>query len=168
MYIRWKLFIDYLEVRLLIDLDVLRPIEGTHPLSSYSTGFGVHECLICAAEKRYYRYTRRANFEIHFEKHNTGKNFSILKQLKSVSGNYYRGDWYIPDMFYSMRFDKIFKFTDTVFTEYTGKLDTTMIRSYQGYGIQDRHGVFLRLLPDSDISSGIINEGFIENFESYC
>ena len=74
-------------------------------------------------------------------------------------------------MFFNKRYDKIFKLTDGVFTEYTGRLDTSMIKSYNNYPLKDRNGLFLRWLSENDTesrNSGIINEGFIEDFESYC
>ena len=46
-----------------------------------------------------------------------------------------------------------------------------MIKSYKNYPLKDRNGLFLRWLSENDTesgNSGIINEGFIEDFESYC
>ena len=63
------------EVQLLIDLDVVRPIASTHPATASRSGVGPYECLICAHEKRYYRYTRKINFQEHFDKHSIGKKF---------------------------------------------------------------------------------------------
>ena len=67
-----------LEIQLLVDLDVVRPIAVTNPRTSFSTGFGQYECFICALEKRYYRYTRKATFEDHFLKHSTGEFKSFI------------------------------------------------------------------------------------------
>ena len=69
-----------IEVRLLIELDIVRPIATIHPMTNSRSGIGPYECLICASEKRYYRYTRKINFEEHFEKHSIGKKSAILNQ----------------------------------------------------------------------------------------
>ena len=56
-------------------------------------------------------------------------------------GNYYHGEWYIPSLFYSKTFDKIFSLTDFgTFIEYTGQISTNMIRSYDEYPVQDSFG----------------------------
>ena len=69
-----------IEVRLLIELDVVRPIAAIHPMTNSRSGIGPYECLICASEKRYYRYTRKINFEEHFEKHSIGKKLVVLNR----------------------------------------------------------------------------------------
>ena len=74
-------------------------------------------------------------------------------------------------MFFNKRYDKIFKLTDGTFTEYNGRLDTSMIISYRNFPLKDKNGLFLQWQSQNDTesgNSGIINEGFIENFESYC
>ena len=72
-------FIVIIEVQLLIDLDVMRPIASTHQATASRAGVGPYECLICALEKRYYRFTRKINYEEHFKKHSIGKKFSNIK-----------------------------------------------------------------------------------------
>ena len=70
--------IKFVEVRLLLDLDVIRPWGNSHPSTKLGIGIGQYECYLCALEKRYYRYTRKINFEEHFEKHSIGKSFKIF------------------------------------------------------------------------------------------
>ena len=72
-------FIVIIEVQLLIDLDVMRPIASTHQATASRAGVGPYECLICALEKRYYRFTRKINYEEHFKKHSIGKKFPNIK-----------------------------------------------------------------------------------------
>ena len=76
-----------IEVRLLIELDIVRPIAAIHPMTNSRSGIGPYECLICASEKRYYRYTRKINFEEHFEKHSIGKRLVVPNRtLKLFQG----------------------------------------------------------------------------------
>ena len=70
--------IQFVEVQLLLDLDVIRPCGNSHPPTKLGIGIGQYECYLCALEKRYYRYTRKINFEEHFEKHSIGKGRLIL------------------------------------------------------------------------------------------
>ena len=63
----------FLEIQLLIDLDVVRPITDGHASTRSRTGLGPYECLICAATGRYFRYTRKMTYQDHFEKHTVGK-----------------------------------------------------------------------------------------------
>ena len=72
-------FIFIIEVQLLIDLDVMRPIASTHQATVSRFGVGPYECLICALEKRYYRFTRKINYQEHFKKHSIGKMFPNKK-----------------------------------------------------------------------------------------
>ena len=72
-------FIFIIEVQLLIDLDVMRPIASTHQATASRAGVGPYECLICALEKRYYRFTRKINYEEHFKKHSIGKKLPNIK-----------------------------------------------------------------------------------------
>ena len=69
-----------IEVRLLIELDIVRPIAAINSVINSRSGIGPYECLICASEKRYYRYTRKINFEEHFEKHSIGKKLLVLNR----------------------------------------------------------------------------------------
>ena len=62
-----------LEIQLLIDLDVVRPINDGHASTRSRTGLGPYECLICAATGRYFRYTRKMTYQDHFERHTVGK-----------------------------------------------------------------------------------------------
>jgi len=82
-------FIFIVEVQLLIDLDVMRPIASTHQATASRAGVGPYACLICALEKRYYRFTRKINYEEHFKKHSIGKKFSnkktTLKLFQEIS-----------------------------------------------------------------------------------
>ena len=57
----------FVEVQLLLDLDVIRPWGNSHPPTKLGIGIGLYECYLCALEKRYYRYTRKINFEEHFD-----------------------------------------------------------------------------------------------------
>ena len=130
-------FIFIVEVQLLIDLDVMRPIASTDQATASRAGVGPYECLICALEKRYYRFTRKINYQEHFKKHSIGKKFSKYKNnSKIVSGDFYNGDWYIPGLYFCGSLDKIFKFTNGEFIEITDKLDTKMIKSYADQGSQ--------------------------------
>ena len=72
-------FVFIIEVQLLVDLDVMRPIGSTHQATASRAGVGPYECLICALEKRYYRFTRKINYQEHFAKHSIGKKFSNIK-----------------------------------------------------------------------------------------
>ena len=72
-------FIFIIEVQLLIDLDVMRPIASTHQATVSRFGVGPYECLICALEKRYYCFTRKINYLEHFKKHSIGKKFPNIK-----------------------------------------------------------------------------------------
>ena len=72
-------FIFIIEAQLLIDLDVMRPIASTDQATASRAGVGLYECLICAFEKRYYRFTRKINYQEHFKKHSIGKKFSNIK-----------------------------------------------------------------------------------------
>ena len=64
---------NILEIQLLIDLDVVRPINDGHSSTRSRTGLGPYECLICAATGRYFRYTRKMTYQDHFEKHTVGR-----------------------------------------------------------------------------------------------
>ena len=68
----------FLEIQLLIDLDVVRPINDGHPSTRSRTGLGPYECLICAAAGRYFRYTRKMTYQDHFEKHSVGRIETIM------------------------------------------------------------------------------------------
>ena len=70
-------------------------------------------------------------------------------------------------MFFSVTHDKIFKLENNVFTEFTGRLDTTMIKSYQDFTIKDKNGFNLNMLAHNQ-NIGFINQGFLEDFESFC
>ena len=74
----YDFMIKFVEVRLLLDLDVIRPWGNSHPSAKLGIGVGQYECYLCALEKRYYRYTRKINFEEHFEKHSIGKSLKIF------------------------------------------------------------------------------------------
>ena len=76
----YDFMIKFVEVRLLLDLDVIRPWGNSHPSTKLGIGVGQYECFLCALEKRYYRYTRKINFEEHFEKHSIGKSFKNFFQ----------------------------------------------------------------------------------------
>ena len=100
------------------------------------------------------------------------RSFRIKNNFKNCSGDFYTGDWYIPDLFYCGSFDKIFKFTNGGFIEFTDKLDTKMIKSYADIVIKDRNGFPLYLpstiLDVQKITNGAINQNSIIDFESFC
>ena len=70
-------------------------------------------------------------------------------------------------MFFSVTFDKVFKFENGTFTEYTDKLHPGMIRSYDDFDIRDKNGTKISLKSDFNlIDNGIVNQGFMGDFES--
>ena len=156
---------------MLIDLDVMRPIASTHQATASRAGVGPYECLICALEKRYYRFTRKINYEEHFKKHSIGKKFSNKNNSEIVSGDFYNGDWYIPGLYFCGSLDKIFKFTNGEFIEWTDKLDTKMIKSYADVVVKDRNGFPLYLPRNYHVDMVNIaanNPNFSLDFESLC
>ena len=70
-------------------------------------------------------------------------------------------------MFFSVTHDKVFMLENNVFTEYTGRLNTTMIKSYQDFTIKDKNGYNLNMLAHNQ-NIGFISQGFLEDFESFC
>ena len=58
--------------------------------------------------------------------------FIIWLVLKFRSGDNRHGNWYIPELFYCKALDKLFKFEDNMFIEFTGPLNPGMIKSYEG------------------------------------
>ena len=95
----------------------------------------------------------------------------VLDQTKkNISGNYYHGDWYIPEFFFSVTLDKIFKFTNGKLVEFTDRLNVEMIKSYADFIIEDRNGVNLTLSHDCEIKNDKDNSVtpiLVEDFSVY-
>ena len=89
---------------------------------------------------------------------------------KINSGNYYHGDWYIPEFFFSVTLDKIFKFTNGKLVEFTDRLSVDMIKSYADFVIEDRNGVPLTLSCDGetkDHKDSSVDPILVEDFSVY-
>ena len=99
------------------------------------------------------------------------RSFQIKNNSGIVSGDFYNGDWYIPGLYFCGSLDKIFKFTNGEFIEWTDKLDTKMIKSYADVVVKDRNGFPLYLQRNYHIGmaiSGASNPSFSLDFESFC
>ena len=70
-------------------------------------------------------------------------------------------------MYFCKTLDKVFKFENGTFNEYVDKLHPGMIRSYHDFDIRDKNGTKIFLKSDFNlIDSGIVNQGFMGDFES--
>ena len=99
------------------------------------------------------------------------RSFQIKNNSGIVSGDFYNGDWYIPGLYFCGSLDKIFKFTNGEFIEWTDKLDTKMIKSYADVVVKDRNGfpLFLQRNYHIDIANiAANNSNFSLDFESLC
>ena len=99
------------------------------------------------------------------------RSFHIKNNSEIVSGDFYNGDWYIPGLYFCGSLDKIFKFTNGEFIEWTDKLDTKMIKSYTEVVVKDRNGfpLFLQRNYHIDIANiAANNSNFSLDFESLC
>ena len=66
------------EVRLLLELDVVRPMNSTMKVLFRPTGSGAYDCLLCASDRYTVGYTRKIRLQDHFDRHPPGIHINIL------------------------------------------------------------------------------------------
>ena len=64
--------INYSELTLLMDLDIVRKLGNETRVYSRRIQLGEYKCLICSNENYDVRYTRKARLEEHLDLHQTG------------------------------------------------------------------------------------------------
>ena len=56
-------------------------------------------------------------------------------------GDHYKGEWFVPSLFYSKTLDKVFRYTESdKFVEFTGQVTPNLIQSYEAYPVEDALG----------------------------
>ena len=83
-------------------------------------------------------------------------------------GDYYHGDWFIQNYFYTETLDKIFEYKDGIFHEFTGRFNVNMIQSYSKFHLKDRNGMDLNLLPIFESNrqvNNFVNDNFLDDLD---